>query len=429
MDYFDKIYKEASGVDIREQKRIWDERGRGYYGEYRVMQELYQNLPGQCKILMNLNVPIGDGKITEIDLLLIHETGIFVFEIKHYKGTIYGSNNGKVWTQYFRTSKNHTFNNPVLQNDYHIKALQYYLPNAPFHSVIVFTHGECDLRITNNDPSLQICSLHSLLSSLSTKMNELPIQYSPHDIENIFSSLLPFSPMKEEVSIAEKPPLPLHEFIEVMNRDLVAERQELQDNYNNKAKQLELRKKKIYLNSIVISIICGILSILFCLYQAQECDEKISTAQLEVEKMAQNFKHVNELNDGNIEFIAGMILLDNLVLSQSPDIVDAVDFSCDLVANSNDYGIRLTENTKYIVMTKDGKIAEYDMFDSLNKYSSLYKVGKSTFPIFNIKKQFYNIDVQDISYIKLTKISLWRKNINSNKDLITDLELELYSTQ
>ena len=88
MDYFDKIYKEASGVDFREQKRIWDERGRGYYGEYRVMQELYQNLPGQCKILMNLNVPIDGGKITEIDLLLIHDTGIYVFEINHYKGTI-----------------------------------------------------------------------------------------------------------------------------------------------------------------------------------------------------------------------------------------------------------------------------------------------------------------------------------------------------
>lgn len=38
---------------------------------------------------MNLNIPIEDGKTTEIDLLMIHETGIYVFEIKHYKGTIY----------------------------------------------------------------------------------------------------------------------------------------------------------------------------------------------------------------------------------------------------------------------------------------------------------------------------------------------------
>ena len=123
-----------------------------------------------------------------------------------------------------------------------------------------------------------------------------------------------------------------------------------------------------------------------------------------------------------------MISIDNLELSQSPDIVNAVDFSCNLVANSKDYGIRLTENTKYIVMTKDGKVAEYVMFDSLNKYRSTYKIGKRTYPTFSIEKQFYNIDVQDITYIKLTKISLWKENVNSRKDLITDLELELYTT-
>ena len=79
------IYGNLTSVDIEEQKRIWDERGKGYYGEYLLLTELYRHIKGQCKILMNLNVPTAAGKTTEIDLLMIHETGLYVFEAKHYK--------------------------------------------------------------------------------------------------------------------------------------------------------------------------------------------------------------------------------------------------------------------------------------------------------------------------------------------------------
>ena len=82
---------------------------------------------------MNLQVPVGDGKSTEIDLLLIHETGLYVFEIKHYKGTIYGKFSDKKWTQYFRTASNNSFQNPILQNQYHIKALKSKFPDIPIH--------------------------------------------------------------------------------------------------------------------------------------------------------------------------------------------------------------------------------------------------------------------------------------------------------
>ena len=86
MDDIKNVYKSLTNVDIDVQRRIWDERGRGYYGEYLLFSKLYQFLPGNGKILMNLNIPISADKTTEIDLLLIHETGLYVFEIKHYKG-------------------------------------------------------------------------------------------------------------------------------------------------------------------------------------------------------------------------------------------------------------------------------------------------------------------------------------------------------
>ena len=95
----DDIYKNLTSVDIHEQERLWDNRGKGYYGEYLVFCKLYQSVPGQCKILMNLNIPVFGGSSTEIDLLMIHESGLYVFEIKHYKGTIYGKLTDNTWTQ------------------------------------------------------------------------------------------------------------------------------------------------------------------------------------------------------------------------------------------------------------------------------------------------------------------------------------------
>lgn len=85
-----ETYKQLTGVDIEKQKYLWDERGKGYYGEFLVFCELYKYIAGKCKLLMNLQIPVDSQKTTEIDLIMIHETGLYVFEIKHYKGTIYG---------------------------------------------------------------------------------------------------------------------------------------------------------------------------------------------------------------------------------------------------------------------------------------------------------------------------------------------------
>ena len=105
----DTIYQRLTNVNISEQVKEWDARGKGYYGEYLLFSELYNDIPGCSKILMNLQVPSEYGRTTEIDLLLIHETGLYVFEAKHYKSTIYGKMEEQNWTQYFRTDENKSF--------------------------------------------------------------------------------------------------------------------------------------------------------------------------------------------------------------------------------------------------------------------------------------------------------------------------------
>ena len=195
------VYKQLTNVDIEQQKELWDERGKGYYGEYLVFCELYKHVEGNCKILMNLNIPVNDSKTTEIDLLLIHETGLYVFEIKHYKGVIYGKDTDNLWTQYFRTAPNHTFTNPIKQNEYHLNALRKKFPHLDFRSVIVFTSDECNVKISNANTEVDVCALYDIDKILSHRFNRHKSIFSQIDIDNIFVELKEFSQMKTPVEI------------------------------------------------------------------------------------------------------------------------------------------------------------------------------------------------------------------------------------
>ena len=67
--------------------------GKGHYGEYLAEYAVgNNNLPGQSVTYMNILVP-RRGKATnesEIDVLVLHERGIYVIESKNYIGWIFG---------------------------------------------------------------------------------------------------------------------------------------------------------------------------------------------------------------------------------------------------------------------------------------------------------------------------------------------------
>lgn len=63
----------------------------GKYGEYLVYKELKAYERDGGKFLSNCYLPKDDGTTTEIDVILIHATGIFAVESKNYSGWIFGS--------------------------------------------------------------------------------------------------------------------------------------------------------------------------------------------------------------------------------------------------------------------------------------------------------------------------------------------------
>lgn len=97
-------------------KSVLHYRNAGQFGEYLIDYALQSNgIEGERVVLTNLYLPM-KGKTTEIDLLMLHEKGIFVIESKYYSGWIFGSEDQLKWTQCFRNGRKEHFYNPVKQN-------------------------------------------------------------------------------------------------------------------------------------------------------------------------------------------------------------------------------------------------------------------------------------------------------------------------
>lgn len=96
-------------------------------------------------LLNNITLPTAEGT-TQIDHVLVADTGIFVIETKHYQGWIFGHPADSQWTQAFPRHKSR-FQNPLRQNYAHVKTLQalFDFPENHFHSVVVFT-GEAEFK-------------------------------------------------------------------------------------------------------------------------------------------------------------------------------------------------------------------------------------------------------------------------------------------
>ncbi len=427
------VYTQLTNIDIEQQKQIWDERGKGYYGEYLLFCELYKSIQGNGKILMNLNVPTVNSNTTEIDLILIHETGLYVFEIKHYKGTIYGKDTDAVWTQYFRTVENSTFKNPIEQNRYHIQALQKLFPSMPIHSCIVFTNYDCDIRVTNSNYNVDICQLHHVVHCLEYRFASSPYRYSMTDIDNVFKTLSPFSQMQKPV-IINGTEADFFSWIQPVIYRLEEKKAEVVHEKNNwiiNSKKLKKTKITAIILNIVIGVICIIISTICCFavirHNNTKVAEQIAKNNSELAEFKQNFLHVDEIGNEYIDQLNSYVEISNISLLPVTD--DAVSFTARITVTNDIYGIALTETSKYIVMTNSGKVMEYNVFGEHLKYQRTSNmIGKGIRSYGDLKQaQFYGIsNVNDIAYIKITNVELFKLDIN--KTLVKDkLEIELYS--
>ena len=161
-------------------KTLLNYENAGQFGEFATEYALTnKNLDGELVVLKNIYVPT-QGKTTEIDLLMIHEKGIFVFESKNYSGWIFGSADQLNWTQSLQNGDKNKFYNPIRQNRTHIEALAAFLekPVSEFVSYIVFSE-RCTLKKVPADTSdVIIVRRPDMLKKLKATLKTTPTKYT-----------------------------------------------------------------------------------------------------------------------------------------------------------------------------------------------------------------------------------------------------------
>lgn len=423
------VYENLTSVNIEEQKRIWDERGKGYYGEYLLFTELYQHIQGQCKMLMNLNIPTVNGKTTEIDVLMIHETGVYVFEVKHYKGTIYGHFDDERWTQYFRTQKNSYFSSPVRQNEYHISALKKMYPNLPIHSFIVFTNEDTEIKVSGWErTNVVVCQINDLSQHIATINGLAKNELSVEQIDQVFEELSTFSPLKQETVSLDGNDIPLSDYVNQMQRDYSEGIESCK-----KTEKAKYRKKNMLVLAgalIICAVILFVASGLVMVERgkASAAQKEQLEAEQQLEVFSKKFKKAEAMNGGDIKLDNSFFEIIKSTMEKSSDLQNTFLFSCEFKINGSDYGIRIHRNSSIVVQMKNGSVVDYSM-DVLYPVFTDRWVGPFL-GYYNVLElptmQIYTDSADNIAYIKLMNVALYSKG-NRSQDVLSSCEFELYT--
>lgn len=134
---------------------------KGEILERQVFDTLSKDVLGYKRILVDLLIPNTVGGTTQIDLLLLHSSGIYVIECKNYKATIKGDIEDKEWTALYKGGKTYSLYNPIIQNSGHIDKLMRVnkgYKKSLYKSLILFS----------KDTILSDCSVNKVLKGCKT---------------------------------------------------------------------------------------------------------------------------------------------------------------------------------------------------------------------------------------------------------------------
>ena len=164
----EREYKASAYYRITKHPYLSMRRDLGRYGEYLTYKQLKHYEADGAQFLFNLYIPKGNGETTEIDVLMIHKKGLFIFESKNFSGWIFGDEKKKYWYQTLPSgrggSHKESFYNPIMQNQSHIKHLKAFLGEPiPTWSFVVFSN-RCTLKDVHiNSPDIRVVYRHELV--------------------------------------------------------------------------------------------------------------------------------------------------------------------------------------------------------------------------------------------------------------------------
>ncbi len=176
---------------------------KGEIGEYRTYCSLRHYERNGARFISNCYLPCANGETTEVDLIMLYHSGIYVFETKNYSGWIFGDDKCRTWTQTLPAGKqgivkNH-FYNPVMQNRTHINCLRRVVKNynIPVYSIIVFSNQSTLKKITISSPDTVVLNLNEINNAVS-RFNR-GVCLSEDRIKQLYAILIQYANVSNDV--------------------------------------------------------------------------------------------------------------------------------------------------------------------------------------------------------------------------------------
>ncbi len=130
---------------------ITDKERAGIRGEVRAAKIINKVLYADDHLLQNIEIEV-DNRPAELDSVVVNRYGVFIFEVKNYKGTLEGNEEDYEWQKYSTSEAGNTYiktvKNPIKQVKREIYLLSEYLKR---HGVRVWVKGYAML-MNNNSP-------------------------------------------------------------------------------------------------------------------------------------------------------------------------------------------------------------------------------------------------------------------------------------
>ena len=134
-----------------------------------------------------------------MDVILLHESGIYVFESKNYSGWIFGTESKPYWTQTLPKkrgrSQKSSFLNPIIQNKVHLKWLHTFFTGryTPFLLVHCIS-DRCTLKEINlTSDEHRVVNRYNLLAEVTRISQEMAAQLSVDKIDDLYEKLYPLT--------------------------------------------------------------------------------------------------------------------------------------------------------------------------------------------------------------------------------------------
>lgn len=151
------------------------------------------------RVLRNVYIPFEDN-FTEVDVIYIHKSGIYVFESKDYSGDIYGHENDPHW-HWYSPVKKYQFYNPIKQNWAHVLSLCALIGEEwrnKMFPIVVFGKYATLRRVTVSPKNAYVVHFNSLSSLLRKLSKQSDNMIAPEDIERLYTTLLPYTRVSRE---------------------------------------------------------------------------------------------------------------------------------------------------------------------------------------------------------------------------------------